>query len=73
MKILKAIKSFFISIWKFFDKMIILPITKLIYRITSRNPNSGRRFENWLSSTNALLFVSLILALTIFILIDQQK
>lgn len=73
MKILKAIKSFFIGIWKFFDKIIIFPITKLIYRITSKFSNSGKKFENWLSSTNTLLFISLILAIATFILIDQKK
>lgn len=73
MKILKAIKSFFIGIWNFFDKIIIFPITKLIYRITSKFSNSGKKFENWLSSTNTLLFISLILAVATFVLIDQKK
>lgn len=73
MKILKAIKSFFVGIWKFFDKIIIFPITKLIYRITSKFSNSSKKFENWLSSTNTLLFISLILAVATFVLIDQKK
>ena len=73
MIILKAIKSFFTGIWKVIDKIIVFPITKLIYRITSKFSNSGKKFENWLSSTNTLLFISLILAISTFILIDQKK
>ncbi len=71
-KILKSIKLFFVSIWKFIDKKIILPITKLVLKITGRFDKSGKFFENWLSKRNTLLFISLFLALVIFIAIDQQ-
>ncbi len=73
MKILKAIKSFFLGIWKVIDKIIVFPITKFIYKITSKFSRTNKGIENWLSSTNTLLFVSLILAVTTFVLIDQKK
>ena len=69
----KLIKAFFRGIWKCIDKIIVFPITKLIYRISSKFSNSSKKFENWLSSTNTLLFISLILAVATFILIDQKK
>ena len=72
MKLLKIIKTFFLSIWRVIDKIIVLPITKLIYKITSKFTNSSKKFENWLSSTNTLLFISLFLALITFIIIDQK-
>lgn len=73
MKLVKAIKGLFLGIWKIIDKLIVFPITKLVYRITSRFSNSSKKFENWLSSTNTLLFVSLLLAVFAFIIIDQKK
>lgn len=72
MKIMKIIKTFFLKIYGIFDKIIILPITKLIYKITSKFSNSSKKIENWLSKTNTLLFISLFLAIITFIVIDQK-
>lgn len=72
MKILRAIKNFFHNLWKAIDRKIIVPITKLVLKITGSFNKSGKRFENWLSKSNTLLFVSLVLALVIFIVIDQK-
>ncbi|MBP3461534.1 MAG: hypothetical protein J6K21_03895 [Bacilli bacterium] len=69
---MKIIKKFFLNIWKVIDKIIIFPITKLIYRITSRFENSSKKIENWLSTSNTLLFISLFLAIVTFIIIDQK-
>lgn len=71
-KILKSINKFFLSIWKFIDRRIILPITKIVLSITGRFDKSGKFFENWLSKRNTLLFISLLFAVIIFIVIDQQ-
>lgn len=62
------------KIARFFDKKIIMPITRVIVGITSKFEKSGngKGFENWLTKSNTLLFVSLILAITIFIVIDQK-
>ena len=69
---MKAIKKFFLDIWKIIDKIIILPITKLIYRITSKFGNSSKKIENWLSTSNTLLFISLFLSIVTFVIIDQK-
>ncbi len=72
MKLFKMIKNFFKNIARFIDRKIILPITKLIVVITKKYDNSGKKIENWLSKRNTLLFISLILALAVFILIDRK-
>lgn len=71
-KILKATKNFFTAIWKFIDRKIILPVTKIVLKITGRFDNSGKFFENWLSKRNTLLFISLFLAVLAFIVIDLK-
>lgn len=70
--LIKSISKFFKSIWKSFDKKIITPLTKVVLKFTNNNENSGKIFENWLSKRNTLLFISLFLALTTFIVIDTQ-
>lgn len=72
MKLLKMIKNFFLKISSFIDKKIVVPITKLVLLITSKFDKNGRKFENLLSKTNTLLFISLFLAVAIFIIIDQK-
>ena len=69
---MKKNKSLFSKIATFFDRKIAVPITKLVVKITGGVDKSGKRFEKWLSKTNTLLFISLILAVTIFIVLDQK-
>ncbi len=68
-KIFKNIISFFSRI---IDKLIVMPISKLVLMINKKFKKPGKKFENWLSHTNTLLFISLILAISIFIVIDQR-
>ena len=72
MKILKAIRNFIKNVSKIIDKQIIVPVTKMILAITAKFDKSGKKVENWLTKTNTLLFISLFLAVTIFIMIDQK-
>lgn len=69
---MKKLINFFRNIGKIIDRKIIVPITKLVLMITSKFDKSGRKFENWLSKTNTLLFVSLFFAIVIFVVIDQK-
>lgn len=57
---------------RFIDKKIIVPITKTIMRFGKKISGSNRTLETWLSRSNTLLFVSLFLALLVFILFDQK-
>lgn len=72
MKIVQTIKSFFKKIWTLIDKYIILPITKLVLRFNGDYDKNGRKLENWLSKKNTLLFISLFIAIVIFIIVDQK-
>lgn len=66
------IKKIFQPIITFFDKIIVIPITKVILSISKKFENSGKNFEKFLSKSNNLLFISLALAVIIFIVIDQK-
>lgn len=72
MKIVQACRKLFRSITRFFDRHFVTPVTKIIFIFTNKYGKSGRQIENWLSSTNTLLFISLLLAFAIFIMIDKK-
>ena len=57
---------------KIIDKLIVIPISKLILIINKKYDKPSKRFENWLSQSNTLLFISLIIAIFTFIVIDQK-
>ena len=65
-------KRIFKRILTFFDKKIFMPITRCVVRIGKKLGISNKSIETWLSKSNTLLFVSLVLAVGIFIIIDQQ-
>lgn len=65
-------KSFLYKFLRFIDKNIINPTTRLILKFTEKFGGSEKSLEGWLSKSNTLLFVSLILSLVIFIIIDQK-
>ncbi len=73
---MKIIKKFLKSIYSFFakiiDRLIVVPISKLILFINKKYDKPSKRFENWLSKSNTLLFISLIIAIFTFIVIDQK-
>ena len=66
------IKGFLYKIGKFLDKKIITPTTRFIVRFTNKFGGPDKSLEGWLSRSNTLLFVSLVLAIVIFIVIDQK-
>ncbi len=71
-KLLRTIRIIGRKVGYFVDKYIVIPITKLVVYISSKFDHSGRKIENWLSKSNTLLFISLFLAIVIFIIIDQK-
>ena len=60
------------SLSKLIDKYIIMPITKLIVNINEKFGTKSKYLESWLSKSNTLLFISLALAVVMFIVIDQK-
>jgi YbbR domain-containing protein len=70
--IFKPILKIFISLWKLIDKYIILPITKLIVVISNKITKNSKGLEKVISSTNALILVSLFIALITFFVVDNK-
>lgn len=64
--------SFFGKIINFFDNHLIMPITKFIYKITKKLSVPNKKIETWISRPQTLLFLSLFVAITIFIVVDQR-
>ena len=71
-KVFKAIGSFFKGIYHFFDKILITPISKLVYKTGKLlNKNNGK-LEKFLNKSSTLLYLSLGLALIFFFLINSK-
>lgn len=58
--------------FRFIDRKIVVPVTRLLMKIGKVFSSSNKALENFLSKSNTLLFVSLVLAILIFIVIDQR-
>ena len=69
---MKKLVKFFKGLLNLFDRFIIMPITRLIYKITKRFSVPNKKFETWLSKPTTLLFLSLFIAITVFIVVDQK-
>lgn len=64
--------NIFKKISKVIDKKIIMPITRIVVKIAKSFEKSEKTFEGWLSKQNTLLFLSLIVAIVVFVVIDQK-
>lgn len=77
MKIIKnifqTITAIFRSIYRIIDKLIIVPITKLMLTISDKFGNRTDRLEKWLVKKNTLVFISLILAIGLFLYVDSES
>lgn len=71
-KIFNLIASFFKGIYNIIDKYIVTPISKIIYNIDKKVNKSGGKIEKILNRPNMLLYMSLALAIIVFLLIDSK-
>lgn len=69
---MKKIINFFKLIFNAFDRYIIMPITRLIFKISKAFGKPNKRFETWLSKSTTLLFLSLFFSIVIFIVVDRK-
>lgn len=69
---MKIISKIFKLIGRFFDKIIIMPITKLVYKLSNSVKKPKKTLETMLTKPSSLLFISLALAIAIFILVDRK-
>lgn len=72
-KIGSLIGKLFRHIGLFFDKWLIVPITKLILKIMNLFKNFSKNLDRISGRKSSLLIVSLILAFLTFIIIDQES
>lgn len=61
------------SIYKFFDKRIILPITRLITSIGGKLKKVNKPLESMLRTKSSTIILSLIIAMIIFLVVDKSN
>lgn len=69
---MKKMINFFKLIFNAFDRYIIMPITRLVFKISQLFSKPNKYFESWLSKSTTLLFVSLFFSIIIFIVVDRK-
>ena len=67
-----GVQSVIYFIIKKIDKYIIVPITKLYIYISNMFENNGKRIEMILSKKQTIVFISMFLSLTLFLLVDSR-
>ena len=77
---MKIIKNFFRTItaifrtfYKLIDKFIVVPVTKLILIVNDKLGNRTDRFVKWITKKNTLIFISLVLAVLLFLYVDSES
>ena len=61
------------KIVRFFDKKIIIPITRFFVFIGDKIKNSDKPLERALSKKSSMIVLSLVFAVVIFLLVDKQN
>ena len=69
---MKKKNSIFRKIANFFDKYLVLPITRIVLKVNQYFDKSSHRLEAILSKQTTLVFLSLIIAIILFIIVDQK-
>ena len=64
--------NFLKSLFNFVDRHLIMPITRVVFKITKRLSTPSKRLESWISKPATLLFLSLFLSVVTFIVVDQK-
>ncbi len=70
-KIVKTLKRIFLGIYKIIDKLIVIPISTLIYKIQNKIGRESK-IEKLLNKSHVLLYLSLAFALVLFFVIDKE-
>lgn len=70
-KFLRFFAGIFKFLYKILDTILITPISKLLYFITDKASGKGR-LDKFLSNSNTLIYLSLLLAFVLFYTIDRK-
>jgi YbbR domain-containing protein len=71
-KIFKPFLALFKLLYKVVDKIIVTPLSRLVYRVNDFMKSHGTGIERILNRPNALIIISLICAIVMFVLVDQK-
>lgn len=71
-KIGRIILAILDSFYRLIDKIIIMPISRLVYNLSKFSRNKNIDFNKFFSKPNFLIYLSLILAVILFLLIDNK-
>lgn len=71
-KLVNAFQSIFKGIYKFLDKILITPISTIVYKIGNKL-GKGSKLEKLLNKPNMLIYISLIFAIILFWFVDSQS
>ena len=66
------IKRFFKKIYKFIDKYIIVPISRAVYYLSKKFKKNQGKLDKILNRPHFLVYLSLIIAVVLFLLIDSK-
>lgn len=66
-------KNLISKLFKQLDKFIVTPVTKLIMNINKFLNRNSKYLEKWMTKKNTLIFISLFLALIVFIMVDNKS
>lgn len=64
--------SIIMGIYTPIDRIIVIPISRFIIRISDKLKNNSNKIEKILNRPNILLYLSLIFAITMFFLVDRE-
>ena len=73
MKVFKPFIKLIKFIYSLIDKYIVVPISRLVYRINELSRNNSGKIERILNRPNVLIYVSLFCAIVVFVLIDRKS
>ena len=65
-------RKLFKKLYKFLDKRIIVPISRLVYYLTKKYKKNQGKVDKLLNRPNFLVYLSLIIAVILFLLIDSK-
>lgn len=71
-KIFLFFKKIFNGVYKIIDKLLVTPISKLLYKLFNRNSNGSGLIDRMLNKPNMIIYISLVLAFVTFVLIDRK-
>ena len=66
------ITKFFKKVYSIIDKFIVVPISRAIYYLSKKVKKNQGKLDKILNKPNFLIYLSLVLAVIMFLLIDSK-